>query len=142
LIVALTLAFFFRLAFTDLILARGDTFAYFYPYWDARDSALRGGQLPLWSPDLFMGVPLLANSQLGTFYPPNWLTVSFSPPEAIRISILLHICWAFAGAYLLARRAVALPRLPALLAAAVFALGTSNRSISFKGCRGCRGCFC
>ena len=36
LVAALALVFFYRLAFTDSILARGDTFAYFYPYWHAR----------------------------------------------------------------------------------------------------------
>jgi hypothetical protein len=121
--IALTLLFFYRLAFTDLILARGDTFAYFYPYWDARDTALIAGRLPLWSPELFMGVPLLANSQLGTLYPPNWLTIPLDAPEAVRVSILLHSAWATLGAALLARRTLRLELLPALLAGAVYGLG-------------------
>ena len=120
--VVLTLAFFWPLAFTDRILARGDTFAYFTPYWDARDSALRAGRLPLWSPDLFAGVPLLANSQLGTFYPPNWPLAGQRAPDAIRLSILLHVAWAFAGAYWLARRSTGVGRLAALAAALVYAL--------------------
>jgi hypothetical protein len=119
----LTLAFFWQLALTDRILARGDTFAYFTPYWDARDSALREGRLPVWSPDLFMGVPLLANSQLGTFYPPNWPLAAFPAPDAIKLSILMHVAWAFGGAYLLARRTLHVNRLAALAAALVFALG-------------------
>jgi hypothetical protein len=122
-IIGLTLLFLHRLALTDLILARGDTFAYFYPYWHARSAAFMAGELPLWSPDLFMGVPLLANSQIGTFYPPNWLVAPFSPPDGLRISILLHVTWAMAGTYLLARRALGTDRLAALLAAAVFGLG-------------------
>lgn len=122
-IVGLTLLFFHRLAFTDLILARGDTFAYFYPYWHARSAAFLAGQLPLWSPDLFMGVPLLANSQVGTLYPPNWLVTPFSPPDGVRISILLHVAWALTGTYLLARRSLGADRLAALLAASIFGLG-------------------
>lgn len=122
-IVVLALLFFYRLAFTDLILARGDTFAYFYPYWDARDAALSSGNLPLWSPDLFMGVPLLANSQLGTFYPPNGLTVALAAPDAIRVSILIHIAWAGLGAFWLARRALNVSRLAALTAAVIYAMG-------------------
>ena len=117
----LTLAFFWQLAFTDRILARGDTFAYFTPYWDARDAALRDGRLPLWSPDLFMGAPLLANSQLGTFYPPNWPLAGQPAPDAIRLSILLHVAWAFGGVYLLARRTTGVGRLAALAAALVYA---------------------
>lgn len=114
------LLFFYKLAFTDFILARGDTFAYFYPYWDARDAALMAGELPLWMPDLFMGAPLLANPQVGALYPPNWLTAPLPAPDAIKISIMLHVGWAVLGAYLLARRALNLSLLSALLAGIVF----------------------
>jgi hypothetical protein len=122
-ILILTLAFFYKLAFTDHILARGDTFAYFYPYWQARDAALSAGHFPLWTPNLFMGVPLLANSQLGTFYPPNWWVMRLPPPDAVRVSILLHVAWGMGGAYLLARGALSLDVIPSLMAAALFALG-------------------
>jgi hypothetical protein len=123
LLLALTGLFFYRLAFTDLILARGDTFAYFYPYWHARNAALMSGQLPLWSPNLFMGVPLLGNSQIGTFYPPNWLVAPLSPPDGVRVSILLHVAWAGIGAYLLARRSLGVGVLAALTGAVLFAFG-------------------
>jgi hypothetical protein len=122
LLLALTLIFFHRLAFSGLILGRGDTYAYFYPYWTVRNAALIQGQLPLWSPDIFMGVPLLANPQLGTFYPPNWPLIPLSPPDGIRLSVLAHGYWALLGAYLLARRWLRGP-VPALAAAAVFGLG-------------------
>jgi hypothetical protein len=122
-LVLLTLLFYDRLLFSGLVLARGDTFAYFYPYWEARNAALMAGRLPLWSPDLFMGVPLLANSQLGTFYPPNWLVAPLSPIDGIRLSIAMHGGWMLTGAYLLARRAVGLPQAAALLTAVVFAFG-------------------
>lgn len=123
LLLALTLLFFHRLAFSGLILGRGDVYAYFYPYWQVRNAAFMNGQLPLWSPDIFMGVPLLANSQLGTFYPPNWPLAPFDPPTGITISLLAHVVWALLGAYWLARRAARLDALPALLAAVLFGLG-------------------
>ena len=123
LLVALTLFFFYKLAFTDLILARGDTYAYFYPLWDARNAALADGQLPLWSSDLFMGTPLLANSQLGTFYPPNWLTVPFNAPDAIRFSVLLHAAWAGIGAFALARVALRVTTTAGIIAAVIYAFG-------------------
>ena len=123
LLIGLTLAFFWKLAFTDLILARGDTYFYFYPLWAARDAALSQGKLPLWSPSIFMGVPLLSDPQLGTLYPPNWLTVGLAPPDAVRVSILLHVTWAAVGAFALARRAIALTFFPALTAACIFAFG-------------------
>ncbi len=122
-LVALVLLAFAPLAFTDRILARGDTFSYFYPYWEARGAALAAGRLPLWAPELFAGVPLLANSQIGAFYPPNWPLSGLPAPEAIRLSILIHLVWAALGAYLLARDALGVGRWAALLAAALFAAG-------------------
>lgn len=119
----LLLVIFHELAFTDFILGRGDTFTYFYPYWTVRDRFFRAGELPLWTPDIFMGAPLLANPQIGALYPPNWLTIGLNAPDAIRISILLHLAWATVGAYLLARRAVNLHVPAALVTAALFGLG-------------------
>jgi len=87
LLIVLSLLFFHQLAFSGKILARGDTYEYFYPYWDARNAAFREGRLPLWTPDLFMGIPLLANPQIGTFYPPNWLTAPFRAPLSPAASI-------------------------------------------------------
>jgi len=123
LFILFTFIFFYKLAFSDLILARGDTYSYFYPYWDARNGAMRAGQLPLWTPDIFMGAPLLANPQLGTFYPPNWLTIPFTAPDAIRYSILLHLIWAMSGVFLLFRVTVSRAFLPSLFAAIVFGFG-------------------
>jgi len=122
-IIVTVFLFFYKLAFTNLILARGDTFTYFYPYWGARDDAFTEDSLPLWTSNLFMGAPLLANPQLGTLYPPNWLTFGLSPPDAIRISVILHIIWATIGAYLSARRALNLERTAAFTAAIIFGLG-------------------
>mgnify|MGYP001439633678 CR=1 FL=1 len=122
-ILLLTLVYFYPLAFTDHILARGDTYAYHYPYWAARNAAILSGHLPLWSPDLFMGVPLLANSQIGTFYPPNWIVAPLAPPDSLRVSALLHIVWAGLGTYGLARRTLRVSRQAALAGAAIFALG-------------------
>ena len=119
----LALLFFHQLAFSGKILARGDTFKYFYPYWDARNEAFRSGELPLWSPDLFMGVPLLANPQLGSYYPLNWLTAPWRAPAAISLSILLHSALAAAGACALYRQAISRRWLPALVAGMVFAFG-------------------
>ena len=119
-IVCSTLVLFRHLTFSDLILARGDTYNYFYPYWDARNAAFRAGELPLWTTDLFMGTPLLANPQLGAYYPLNWLTAPFRAPQAIKISILLHSVLAGLGVFYLYREAVEKRVMPALLAALVY----------------------
>lgn len=122
--VALTALFFNRMAFTNLILARGDTFLYFYPYWAAAADALRAGRVPLWNPDIFMGAPFLANSQAGLFYPLNWpMWLLWRTPYAVSAAILLHVTIAGWGTYLAARRTLGLERTAALFAAALFALG-------------------
>ena len=113
-----------RLLLQGLILARGDTFIYFYPYWQAATNALRAGRLPLWNPTLFMGAPLLANSQMGFFYPLNWpLWLLLPPPYAVSTSIGLHLVLAGLGTYWAGRRTLRLSQPAALLAGLLFALG-------------------
>ena len=124
LLLALILLFFNKMAFSNLILARGDTFLYFYPYWQAAADALADGRIPLWNSQLFMGAPLLANSQAGFFYPLNWPVWLLLPtPYAVSASILLHLAIAGIGAYLAARRALGVGRWAALVTAVLFALG-------------------
>jgi hypothetical protein len=120
---ALTLVFFWKIALTNRVLAGLDIFAYFYPYRDFASAALRAGQLPLWNPYLFMGAPLLANSQAAVLYPLNWLFVWLSAPKQIAWSIVLHIWLAGAGTYLFARRAMRLSPLASFASATIFALG-------------------
>ncbi|MGH2522503.1 MAG: hypothetical protein ACRDH2_08365, partial [Anaerolineales bacterium] len=122
-LILLILLFFWKLALTNLILARGDTFLYFYPYWDYRAEALLAGHLPLWNPYLFMGAPFLANSQAGVLYPLNWPLAFFAAPMAAKIAILLHVLIAGLGAHWFARRALGQSASGALLAAALFSLG-------------------
>ena len=49
---AVIAAFFWRIGLAGRVLAGGDAFTYFYPYWAARSAALRVLRLPLWNPDL------------------------------------------------------------------------------------------
>jgi hypothetical protein len=119
----LALLFFHKLAFSGLILGRGDVYSYFYPYWTERHEALRDGRIPFWTTDLFMGSPLLANSQMGLFYPFNWPLTPLDAPTAITISLLAHLIWGLWGTYRLGRAQLRLDVMPALLAAVLFGLG-------------------
>ena len=119
---AATLLFFRNLAFTNLILPRGDTFYYFYPYWEQRARALLAGEIPLWNPYLFMGVPFLANPQAGVLYPLNWPLIGFAAPIAVKAAILVHTWIAGLGTFSLARR-LKLSTMAAILAGLLFALG-------------------
>ena len=123
-LMGLIVLFFHKLALSNLILARGDTFLYFYPYWTAAAAALRAGRVPLWNSDVFMGAPFLANSQAGFFYPLNWpVWLLFSTPYAVSASILIHLLLAGVGTYLAGRRTLALGQTAAAFAAALFSLG-------------------
>ncbi|MEM7112947.1 MAG: YfhO family protein [Chloroflexota bacterium] len=122
-LLALILLFFHKMAFSNLILARGDTFLYFYPYWSAAADALREGRIPLWNPDLFMGAPFLANSQVGFFYPLNWpLWLLLPTPYAVSATILLHLAIAGAGMFFVGQRFLGLGRWAALITAVSFTL--------------------
>ena len=116
--------FFNRIALSNLILARGDPFLYFYPYWNRAAEALRNGRIPLWNPDLFMGAPFLANSQVGFFYPLNWPLWWLLPtPYAVSVSILIHLLIAGIGTYLAGRKCLSLSVFAALNASLLFAVG-------------------
>ena len=119
----LVVVFLRQAAFTNLIFPRGDTFLYFYPYWEYRAQSLLAARLPLWNPDIFMGAPFLANSQAGVFYPLNLPLIFFSAPVAVKITIIIHLIIAAYGAYLLAHRIFNLQSLSAAFAATLFALG-------------------
>jgi len=113
-----------RIALSNLILARGDTFLYFYPYWNKAAEALQSGRIPLWNPDIFMGAPFLANSQVGFFYPLNWPLWWLLPtPYAVSASILIHILIAGIGTYLAGRQCLSLSAFSALIASLLFAVG-------------------
>jgi hypothetical protein len=122
-LLGLAVLFFWRLALTNLIIGRGDIFFYFYPYRDFAAAAVRVGRVPLWNPYLFMGVPFLANSQAGFFYPLN-VILSWLPVERmVSVSIVLHGAIAASGAYLWARHGLGLKRLPAGLTGVCYGLG-------------------
>ncbi len=81
----------------------------------------RAGEWPLWTDQLFGGYPILAEGQVGFYYPPNWLYYLPGLPltTGLKLSVLLHFFLAAAFAYLLARR-VGLEPWPSRLAAVCF----------------------
>jgi hypothetical protein len=123
LVVALTLLFFWKIIFTNLILVGIDSFLYFYPYKAAVAEALRAGRFPLWDPYLFMGAPLFANMQTAVLYPLNWFFLWLPAPQQVAASIVLHVALAGVGMLAYARRSLKMGWSGALAAAAVFGLG-------------------
>jgi hypothetical protein len=99
--------------------------------WDAVDvtysaqkylsELLHAGKLPFWTPYTFSGMPLLADPQLGAWYPLNWPFFLLGiTPRAIEAQLAMHALIAALGAYLLARELFG-SRTGAVLAALFFA---------------------
>jgi hypothetical protein len=101
------------------VFAHGDTQAYFYPYHVLPAALLRRGELPLWNPYTFSGLPLLADGQTALFYPVSWLFFVLPGSVALNYDILIQFSIAGTGMYVLLR-ALGLWRLPAFVGAAVF----------------------
>ncbi len=121
-LLALSLWAFRHTALTNKVLARGDAFTSFLPYWAYRAEALRAGRLPLWNPYLFLGVPFLANPQAAVLYPLHWPLIWLRPERALIWSLVLHTWLAGCFTYALARR-WGVGRLGALAAAMGYAMG-------------------
>ncbi len=64
--------FFGQFLFGDKFIVGGDAFAYSYPLRSVGWEMMRGGQLPLWTPLVLSGYPLLSMSQLAFAYPLTW----------------------------------------------------------------------
>jgi hypothetical protein len=80
----------------------------------------REHQLPLWNPYFAGGQPLGADPLAALFYPPTHLVHFLSLRNYYLVLILGHSLFAGLGMLLLARRALKLPPLPALVAAVSF----------------------
>ena len=83
---------------------------------------LRRGELALWNPLIFGGMPLLASVYPGALYPPNWLFAVFGPKLAANLVVLTTYHLALIGTYLFARKHGS-NRLGALIAGVAFSFG-------------------
>ena len=99
----------------------GDLYTYHVPLRSLTASALQSGHLPFWNPYILLGVPHAANSQAALFYPAALLESFFPIVTAFVWDQVLHLLWAGAGVFLLAR-AQRLDRAAAAVLASSFAL--------------------
>src|SRR5437763_963391 len=70
----------------------GDPVLLYQPIKAELGRALSAGRLPFWSDRLGLGVPLVAESHVAAFYPPNWPLYGLLHTEtAYRLALWLHM---------------------------------------------------
>lgn len=77
---------------------------FFLPQRHLLRDALVAGRLPLWTPYMGAGAPLLANLQCGAFYPPHWLYALLPFFVAFNLLVVFHFVLGGVGTYALARK--------------------------------------
>ncbi len=105
------------------VLASFDSLVYFYPNAVYLANRLREGQIPLWDPYLFAGVPFLANSQAGALYPLNLLYLTGPVSRVYAYLVVAHVWLLTLGFYVLGRWCLGLSRPGALFAAVSIGFG-------------------
>jgi Bacterial membrane protein YfhO len=118
----LPLAVFPQLALLQRAFIKHDVQHYFYPYHLLPAQLIARGQLPLWNPYAFSGIPLLGDGQTALFYPPSWLFFVLTGAAALNYDVLVQFSIAGLGFFLFAR-SLGLWRLPALLGALAYMFG-------------------
>src|SRR5215208_5639213 len=115
----LPLVVFLRLALLRDVFYFHDVQYYFYPYHALAAALVANGELPLWNPYAFSGIPLIGDGQTAMFYPPSWLFFLLPGSAALNYDVLLQFSIAGIGLFLFAR-SLGLWRLPAFLGAVAY----------------------
>ncbi len=84
---------------SDQSIAGNDLHYMFLHWWRFGLDSLRQGELPLWNPYLFSGVPFLANPQPAFFYPPVWLLWVLPATKVAGLLFFLHVWLAGLGMF-------------------------------------------
>ena len=111
-----------RFLFRGQLLIGGDAFFYLHPLRTVAFNMIRSGEMPLWTPLLMSGYPLLAMSSVGIAYPLNWTHLFLPDHWALQIYVLAPFILApvFTYAYV---RTIGLTRTAALVAGLSFTYG-------------------
>ena len=88
----------------DVVPHGRDELLQFLPYDELVAESWRRGQVPLWTSDLFCGLPLLAQTTSRPFYPTALLHTVFSPASLYAWVYLIHLVLGGFFAYRLVRR--------------------------------------
>lgn len=77
---------------------------YFEPLTRYVGTRINRGELPLWNPNLYCGMPQIAVVSPSFIYPPGLLFLAFPFSQALALYLVAHQMVAVIGGYLLARR--------------------------------------
>jgi hypothetical protein len=108
--------------FSGKYLVGGDVFFYTYPMRSVAWGMIRAGRLPLWTPHILSGYPLLSMSQLALGYPLTWGHLFLPHRLAEQLYIYAPFLLAPAFTYAFARE-LRMSRSAAALAGLTFAYG-------------------
>jgi hypothetical protein len=101
---AAVLLFYFQPLFSSNASIQWDAVDVQYSAQNHLSEMLHSGKLPHWTPFVYSGMPLLADPQLGAWYPLNWpFFLAGITPRAIQWQLALHCLLAAIGGYLLGR---------------------------------------
>lgn len=103
-ILTLPVGFMYRMLLIGRPLARDDASAMVYPIFHALDEQLARGDLYLWDPRQWCGLPALAGGETTGLYPPTLALCALLPwISALHASYWLHLALAAAAVYWVAR---------------------------------------
>lgn len=122
-LIAADLLFFWRIVFLGKVLFWGDTLLQAYPWRRFVQEHVLAGDIPLWNPFIFCGLPFAANPQPALFYPINMLFLALPVERALSLSVVLHVAIALIGMYVYLRTALGVSPAQATIGALAFGLG-------------------
>lgn len=93
----------------------------FYPLQTFNQQMLQAGELPLWNPYMFLGVPHIGNPHASLFYPGTWLVWLIGVQRGIGLVMVLHT-WLGAWGMAAFMRRIGSSAVGALLAGVIFAM--------------------
>ena len=102
LLALILIGFYWKLVLTDQFtwFESSDLAHLYIPRFEFMASELHHGRIPLWDPNLYLGQPLLAQSQPGVAYPLNWLMLAMPLHHGWIRQVVLH--WYFVVIHMMA----------------------------------------
>ncbi len=114
------------LLFSQVIFSKKGLFFHYFlfdtniDWWSFFVAAVKSqGVFPLWTNNVFMGFPFIANIEQGFFYPLNWMNFILPVEIAFSINIFVHIAGGVFFTYLYCRQ-IGISRLSSLIGGWVF----------------------